>query len=252
MGSSLTSRLRKKKSYSPLAGRVALITGASQGIGLAIAEALAREGCNLILTARNQAKLDQAAKRLKLHRTRILTVACDVREPAQVEALMNQVRRNFRRLDILINNAGISHANLEVSKLPLETWQEVIETNLTGTFLVTQFALPLMKGGAAIVNNLSVAAKRVFTGASAYNSSKHGALGLTDTLREELRPRGIRVIALLAGAADTAIWDTLWPEAPRKKMMPAETVAEAVVNALALPANSTLEELTLRPSAGTL
>jgi NAD(P)-dependent dehydrogenase (short-subunit alcohol dehydrogenase family) len=246
--------MRKNKDYvsSPLAGKVALITGASQGIGRAIAEALARQGCNLIVTGRNQSRLDQAAKRLKLGGARVLTVACDVREPVQVEALMDELRRKFRRLDILINNAGVSHSNLEISKLPLDLWRDVIETNLTGTFLVTQAALPLMKSGGAIVNNLSIAAKRVFAGASAYNASKHGALGFTNTLREELRTKGIRVIALLPGATDTAIWNTFWPDAPRKKMMSAETVARAVVNALALPANSTLEELTLMPSAGAL
>jgi NAD(P)-dependent dehydrogenase (short-subunit alcohol dehydrogenase family) len=246
--------MRKNKDYvsSPVAGKVALITGASQGIGRAIAEALAREGCNLILTARDQSRLDQAAKELKLGGARLLTVACDVREPAQVEALMDEVRRKFRRLDILINNAGVSHSNLEISKLPLDLWRDVIETNLTGTFLVTQAALPSMKRGGAIVNNLSIAAKRVFAGASAYNASKHGALGFTNTLREELRTKGIRVIALLPGATDTAIWNTFWPDAPREKMMSAETVARAVVNALALPANSTLEELTLMPSAGAL
>jgi len=246
--------MRKNKDCvsSPLAGKVALVTGASQGIGRAIAEALARQGCTLILTGRNQLRLDQAAKGLKLGGAKVLPLACDVREPAQVEALMDEVRRRFRRLDILINNAGVWHSNLEISKLPLDLWREVIETNLTGTFLVTQAALPLMKSGGAIVNNLSIAAKRVFAGASAYNASKHGALGFTNTLREELRTKGIRVVALLPGATDTAIWNTFWPDAPRKKMMSAETVARAVVNALALPANSTLEELTLMPSAGAL
>jgi short-subunit dehydrogenase len=109
-----------------------------------------------------------------------------------------------------------------------------------------------MKRGGTIVNNLSIAAKRVFPGSSAYNASKHGALGLTNTLREELRPRGIRVIALMPGATDTAIWKTLWPEAPRRKMMSAETVAMAVVNALKLPPESVAEELLLLPAAGTL
>jgi NAD(P)-dependent dehydrogenase (short-subunit alcohol dehydrogenase family) len=129
---------------------------------------------------------------------------------------------------------------------------EVIDTNLTGMFLVTRAALPLMKRGGTIMNNLSIAAKRVFPGSSAYNASKHGALGFTNTLREELRDQGIRVIALLPGATDTAIWKTLWPEAPRKKMMSPKTVAEAAVNALTLPADSTVEELTIMPSAGAL
>jgi NAD(P)-dependent dehydrogenase (short-subunit alcohol dehydrogenase family) len=119
-------------------------------------------------------------------------------------------------------------------------------------FLATREILPLMRRGGTIVNNLSIAAKRVFPGWSAYNASKHGALGLTDTLREELRPRGIRVVALLVGATDTDIWESPWPNAPRKKMMSAETVAGAVVDAILLPADSTVEEVTIRPTAGSL
>jgi NAD(P)-dependent dehydrogenase (short-subunit alcohol dehydrogenase family) len=155
-------------------------------------------------------------------------------------------------LDILINNAGIGHPNRAVSELPYPTWVEVIDTNLNGLFLVTQAALVVMKRGSAIVNNLSVAAERVFPGSAAYNASKHGALGFTDTLREELRPKGIRVIALLPGATDTAIWNALWPQAPKRKMMSAETVARIVVDALRVPDNATVEKIVVRPSAGTL
>jgi NAD(P)-dependent dehydrogenase (short-subunit alcohol dehydrogenase family) len=119
-------------------------------------------------------------------------------------------------------------------------------------FLLTQAALAIMKRGGTIVNNLSIAAHRVFPGSAAYNASKHGALGLTNTLREELRPRGIRVIALLPGATDTDIWTTLWPQAPRRKMMSPATVAKAVVEAILLPANATVETLEILPTAGTL
>jgi NAD(P)-dependent dehydrogenase (short-subunit alcohol dehydrogenase family) len=109
-----------------------------------------------------------------------------------------------------------------------------------------------MKRGGTIVNNLSIAANRVFTGSAAYNASKHGALGLTNTLREELRPKGIRVIGLLPGATDTEIWKTLWPEAPRRKMLAPTIVAQAVVSAILLPANATVENLEILPSAGAL
>ena len=110
----------------------------------------------------------------------------------------------------------------------------------------------MMKRGATIVNNLSIAATRVFAGSAAYNASKHAALGLTNTLREELRSRGIRVIGLLPGATDTDIWKTLWPQAPRRKMMSAETVAQAVLDAILLPPNATVENLEILPTAGTL
>jgi len=241
-----------KKSSQSLRGKVALITGAGQGIGLAIARALAAEGCNLVITSRNKTTLAKACRELKAKNAHVLSCLCDVRDPISVRDLMAAVQGRFHHIDILINNAGVAHPNLNVRDLPLDSWREVIDTNLTGMFLVTSTALPLMKSGGLIVNNLSIAARRVFAGSSAYNASKHGALGFTNTLREELREKGIRVIALLPGATDTAIWNTLWPEAPRKKMMQPETVAQALVNALILPAESTVEELVIMPSAGTL
>jgi len=235
-----------------LRGKIALVTGASRGLGLAIAQALASEGCHLVISGRNQSSLNKVGRSLERSKIRVLPAKCDVRDPLEVEQLLATVKNQFRRLDILINNAGIAHPSLGVAQLPMDSWREVIDTNLTGMFLVTRAALPLMKRGGAIVNNLSIAAKRVFPGSSAYNASKHGALGFTNTLREELREQGIRVIALLPGATDTAIWKTLWPEATREKMMSPKTVAEAVVNALTIPAESTVEELTILPSAGTL
>ncbi|MGA2344545.1 MAG: SDR family oxidoreductase [Candidatus Sulfotelmatobacter sp.] len=244
--------LTKNANSVRLGGQVALITGATRGIGLAIARALAAESCNLILTGRDEKALAKISRELASAKTKILAHPCDVRDPHSVDALFRAARRRFKRLDILINNAGIAHANVPVEKLPLPTWRDVLETNLTGTFLVTQAGLAVMKRGGTIVNNLSIAANRVFPGSAAYNASKHGALGLTNTLREELRPRGIRVIALLPGATDTEIWTTLWPEAPRKKMMSPATVAQAVVDAILLPANATVETIEILPTAGTL
>src|SRR5580658_7147341 len=241
-----------RSAHPRLRGQVALITGATRGIGLAIARALTAESCNLILTARDENSLTKMSRELASPKIKLLAHPCDVRDPHSVDALFRAARQQFKRLDILINNAGIAHANLPIEKLPLPIWKDVLETNLTGTFLVTQAALAIMKPGGTIVNNLSVAANRVFPGLAAYNASKHAALGLTNTLREELRPRGIRVIALLPGATDTDIWTTLWPEAPRKKMMSPASVAAAVVNAILLPANTTVESLEIRPTAGTL
>jgi len=246
------SRAVKKLAQQRLKGKVALITGASRGIGLAIAQALAGEGCNLILTGRTVAALEKTARKLASSKVRVLAKICDVRDPHAVRALAHAIQKQFRRLDILINNAGIAHPNLPIAKLPYHVWKSVIDTNLTGTFLVTREMLPLMRGGGSIVNNLSIAATQVFAGSSAYNASKHGALGFTDTLREELRDRGIRVVALMPGATDTDIWDTLWPKAPRKKMMSSETIAHALVAALALPENSTVEQLTITPTGGAL
>jgi NAD(P)-dependent dehydrogenase (short-subunit alcohol dehydrogenase family) len=235
-----------------LSGRLALITGSNRGIGLAIARALAHEGCDLIITARDDRALAKAQRELEKHNVQVLAQSCDVRSPDSIDYLFTLVRGLHRPLDILINNAGIGHPALAVSELPYPSWMEVIDTNLNGLFLVTQAALAVMKRGGTIVNNLSIAAERVFPGSAAYSASKHGALGFTNTLREELRPKGIRVIALMPGATDTAIWDSLWPGAPKRKMMAAETIASTVVNALRLPENTTLEKIVLMPSIGTL
>jgi NAD(P)-dependent dehydrogenase (short-subunit alcohol dehydrogenase family) len=227
-----------------------LITGASQGIGLAIARALAAEGCDLVITARNNSALDRASRELRNFKIRVVAKACDVSKVSDVEALFAVVRRDFGRLDILINNAGISHAMAPIEQLEPEVWERVIATNLTGTFLVTRAAIPLMKAGASIVNNISV--KQVFAGEAAYCASKHGALALTNTLREELRQKKIRVIALIPGATNTEIWKQFWPDAPRTNMMSAETVAEAVVSTLLLPANASVDELVINPVTGVL
>lgn len=128
----------------------------------------------------------------------------------------------------------------------------MIETNLSGLFLVTQAGLALMNRGGTIVNNLSIVANRVFAGSATYIASKHGALGLTNTLREVLRPKGIRVIALMPGATDTEIWNTFWPQAPGRKMMSPAMVAAAVVNAILLPPNATVETLEILPTTGIL
>jgi NAD(P)-dependent dehydrogenase (short-subunit alcohol dehydrogenase family) len=235
-----------------LRSRIALITGATRGIGFAIARALAAEGCHLIITGRDEKALLHAGGELRRFKTQVQAHPCDVRDPHSVDALFRAVRGHHRRLDILINNAGIAHPNLTIAKLPYPVWKDVLATNLDGTFLVTQASLLMMQRGATIVNNLSIAATRVFAGSAAYNASKHAALGLTNTLREELRPRGIRVIGLLPGATNTDIWTTLWPQAPRRKMMQPETVAQAVIAAILLPSNATVETLEILPSTGAL
>lgn len=234
-----------------LEDKVALITGASRGIGLAIARALASEGCALIITGRDEPAL-QAASRELARQTRVFSQTCDITKAADVSSLLDYARDECGHLDILVNNAGISHPMASVDKLDPEVWNCVLATNLTGMFLMTRAALSLMQPGGSIVNNLSGAAKVAFAGEAAYIASKHGAFGLTKTLREELRPRGIRVIALLPGPTDTEIWNQFWPDAPREKMMSPETVADVVVSALLLPANASVDEMVINPVTGTL
>jgi NAD(P)-dependent dehydrogenase (short-subunit alcohol dehydrogenase family) len=233
-------------------GKVAVITGGGRGIGLAMARTFARNGYAVVITGRDSQRLRNAASELTKEQAQVTAVPCDVRDPASVEKLFQEIGKRYSTIDVLINNAGVAHALAPVEQLPVATWKDVIDTNLTGTFLVTRAALPWMRAGGAIVNNLSIAAVQPFAGMAAYNASKFGALGFTQALREDLRKRGIRVVALLPGATDTEIWSQFWPDAPREKMVSPETVAEAVLHAISVPANAAIDEIRIGPAAGVL
>jgi NAD(P)-dependent dehydrogenase (short-subunit alcohol dehydrogenase family) len=250
----------KSSSGARLLGKVAVVTGGSRGIGLAIARALASEACNVVISGRNQQTLERAATKIRrasstdasAEKPKVLPCLCDVRDNDALEQMFAVVARDFGRLDILVNNAGVSQAMLPVEEISLELWREMIDTNLTGLFLCTRAALKLMQRGATIINTLSAASKTAFPSFAAYNSSKYGALGFTLSLREDLKQRGIRVTALIPGATDTELWNQVWPDAPREKMIDAESVAALVLEAVVLSPKANLTELVLDPMAGAL
>src|SRR5215471_9066675 len=127
-----------------LAGKVAVITGGSRGIGFAIAQAFTSQGCDVVITGRNATTLNSAIAKLKESNAKVLAIPCDVADPTQVEKLFAQVKQANSKIDILVNNAGISHALAPVEKLPIENWQSVIDVNLNGMFFCTRAGLPLM------------------------------------------------------------------------------------------------------------
>ena len=236
-----------------LRGKVAVITGGSRGIGFAIARALAGERCDVVITSRNAAELERRAAELRneVHDgATIVPIPCDVRRPESVGALFQSVGQRFGKVDVLVNNAGISQPATPLEETTLELWQAVMETNLTSVFLCSRAALPLMQAGGTIINNLSAAAKQLFPQYYAYTAAKTGALGFTLSLREELKPRGIRVTALLPGATNTDIWQQIMPDAPREGMIDVESIAQAVLYAVLLPAKVNLSEISLDPAAG--
>lgn len=241
-----------------LSGKVAVVTGGNRGIGLAIARALAAEGCNVVITGRDRkalksahTELDEVAAKTKSG-SDVLAEACDVRHQNAVAAVFAKVQKRWGRLDVLVNNAGISQKLYDVSETPIDLWRSVIDINLTGMFLCTRAALPLMNRGATIVNTMSLTVRTAVPKFAAYNASKAGAMCFTQTLRQELVPKGIRVMALVPGATDTAIWEHFWPEAPREKMVRAEDVAAGVLYAVTLPPEANLDELVLVPQKGLL
>lgn len=235
-----------------LFGKSAVVTGGARGIGFAIAEALTECGCSVVLTSRSLESAEAAANKLTHHHARAFPTACDVRSEDDVRRLFAHIKANFLHLDFLINNAGIFGPAVAIDQVSSDGWRETLDTNLTGTFLCSKCAVPLMRPGSVILNNISVAATHYFPRSTAYTASKQGQLGLTNAMREDLREKGIRVIALLPGATKTDIWDQFWPEAPREKMMPPKDVANAVLNALLMPPGTSVDEIRIMPAAGAL
>ena len=234
-----------------LAGRVALVTGSSSGIGLAVARALLQEGARVVLNARRAEPLERARRLLQTEGGEVMSVAADVSRAQEVSSLFKQIHRHFGPVQILVNNAGIARF-LPTVELPEETWDEILRINLKSAYLCTRAALKDMSGpGGHIVMINSVAARKAFPGCAAYGASKAGLLAFTDVLREEVRGRGIRVTTIFAGATNTPLWKSLGGEFDPGRMMSAETVAGAVLSALKAP-EAMVEEILLRPQWGDL
>ncbi len=199
-----------------LQGKVALITGGSRGIGLAIARAYLQEGAAVALCARDAAALAAAVESLRSldDGARILARPCDVTRPEEVEALIVAVEAAFGRLDVLVNNAAVLGPRVPIAEYPLEAWREVLEVNVTGVFLVTRAALPLMRrtGGGSIINLSSGVGRRGRARWGAYAVSKGAIEIFTQILAEELAPEGIRVNAVNPGPTRTRMRAQAYPE----------------------------------------
>jgi len=233
-----------------LDGKVILVTGGSRGIGLAIAQRLASEGAKLILAARKEAALRKAGAEIAGGAT---VIRADVTQPRQVERLFQAVARRMGRLDVLINNAGVFTFK-PFASTSLDEWRCNIETNLTALFLCTHAALPLLRRSrsAHLVNILSVSSIHAYANCSAYTASKFGALGLTRVLREELRPLKIRVTGILPGSTNTRLTNQFGFPVCRIDLIQPSDVAEAVFHALTQPPRTTVEEVLLMPSQGSV
>ncbi|CAN5669758.1 SDR family NAD(P)-dependent oxidoreductase [soil metagenome] len=226
-----------------------LITGASRGIGRAIAEKLAAEGTSLFLHGRDEAALAEVRVAVEQRGASAVLIRADLAQPEEITRIA--AAAGGAPLDALINNAGIAVVK-PFEEVTLEDWQRALAINVTAPFLLTQKLAPAMPAGAAVVNISSVAAKTGFPGWSAYSMSKFALEGWSQSVREELRSRGIRVINIYPAATSTDIWNSVEGEWPREKMMSAGEVAEAVSYALARPPHVLVENVTLGSLGGAL
>jgi len=188
-----------------LENKVALVTGAGRGIGRAIALGFVREGAAVILAARTEAQVRQVAQEAERAGRRALAMACDVSDEEQVKAMISAGLREFGRVDVLVNNAGVGNIR-PVWGIPLSAFERVLAVNLVGTFLCTKHLWrPMIQaGGGSIVNISSLGGVRGYPLLSAYCASKWGQIGFTLACAEEGKPHAIRVNALAPGKADTA------------------------------------------------
>ncbi len=230
--------------------RSILIIGASRGIGAATALALAAPDTLLTLAARNQAALAEIATQATTAGAHCQIAPCDVTDPAQIAAAVDLAAGNGR-IDVVVHSVGGALV-APLSALTLSDWEDHLRVQLTSLFLVAQAATARMDRGGLLITIASVAARQAFPGWSAYVAAKHGALGFAAAIREELRPRGIRVCAVLPAATDTAIWDAIPGDWPRGNMLQPADVATAIASIVALPDYVTVEDITVGHVAGRL
>lgn len=232
-----------------LGGQVAIVTGASKGIGYAIAESLVDAGARVMICARHAAEVEEAAGRLSARGAgEALGIACDMREHEQVQNLVQQTIERFGRLDILVNNAGVGRF-APIDELTPEAWHQVLDTNLTGVFYACHAAIPHLRraGGGWIINIGSLAGKNPFAGGAAYNASKFGLLGFSEAMMLDVRHDDIRVTCIMPGSVQTYFNDSVPDGSGDWKLQP-EDIARMVLDLLAFPPRALPSRIEMRPT----
>ncbi len=226
-----------------------LITGASRGIGRAIAEKVAAEDVTLLLHGRDTVALAETRKGVEAHCSKVIPLIHDLATSAGVSDLIAEV--GAQPIDLLVNNAGVAIVK-PFGEITQIEWEQTVGVNITAPFMLTQHFAPRMPPGSSVVNILSIAAKTGFANWSAYCMSKFAFEGFSQAVREELREHKIRVINIYPAATDTNIWSSVEGNWPREKMISPNDVASAVAYALSQPADVALENISLSNLTGNL
>lgn len=241
-----------------LSGKVALVTGASSGIGEAAALALAAQGVTVAVSGRRKERLDDLVRRIEAAGGKGLALPGDVSVEADATKAVADTVAQLGRIDILINSAGVNEAG-GVESLPLDLWRKVIDVNLMGTLYSCKAAVPLMKaqGGGDIINISSTAGRRATAAFAAYATSKFGLTGFTESLRQEVGGAGIRVCIIEPGATKTEIADSISDPVAREAIrahvskdgaMAASDIADAILFVLTLPRRANVSQMLIRPT----
>ncbi|MDQ3377629.1 MAG: SDR family NAD(P)-dependent oxidoreductase [Actinomycetota bacterium] len=203
--------------------KVVVVTGASQGLGRALALAFAREGARLVVNSRSEESIRPVAREAESAGAEVLAVAADVSGSADVERLVGDAVEQFGGIDVLVNNAGLLGPRVAIEEYPEDEWRRVIDANLTGPYLVSKAAIPHMRPGGSIINVVSGVSVEGRAEWGAYSVSKFGIEGLTQILAAELEDRGIRVNAVDPGGMRTDMRAAAYPdEDPNTRITPEE------------------------------
>jgi NAD(P)-dependent dehydrogenase (short-subunit alcohol dehydrogenase family) len=239
---------------TPAHHKVALVTGAGTGIGRAVALALLRDGWRVVLAGRRIEPLDAVAQESGTDRA--LAVPTDVSQPASVDALFAKIKSVYGRLDLLVNNAGVSGIGVNFEDITFAQWQNVVDINLTGSFLCAQGAFRLMKEqlpqGGRIINNGSISAHAPRPNSASYTATKHAITGLTKSISLDGRKYNIACGQIDIGNALTELSARMTKgvlqangEIAIEPMMDASEVADAVVHMAALPLSTNIQFMTI-------
>jgi 3-oxoacyl-[acyl-carrier protein] reductase len=231
-----------------LEGKVALVTGASKGIGFSVAQRLLQMGAKVLVCGRDEVSLDDATSRLAALGT-VSGVVCDVRDERQVRELFTECAGRFGGVDILINNAGFGIFGKTVEEMTPEEFRSIIETNLIGVFYACHESIPLMRkrGGGYIINISSLAGQNAHPRMAAYNASKFGLNGFTEALMQEVRPEGIKVTAICPGSVNTFFGGDV-PSDDKAWQIQPEDIADIVQDLLEMNPRTLPSKIEVRPS----
>src|SRR5579884_2015481 len=232
----------------PLADQVAVITGAGRGIGAAVAKKLGALGAHVVLCGRTRGPLEQTSAAISNSGAQSTVAVCDVTELRSVESAAKQVHSALGRVDILVNNAGIGGFGGPLHKMPPESWDQVLNTNLRGVYYCIRAFAPLMIGArrGQIINISSLAGKNALPNGAAYAASKWGLNGLTYSVAEELRGHNIRVSVICPGSVDTDLSPHAGKDA--SKMLQPDDVAHIVGMLVTQAPQSFASEVLIRPT----
>ena len=231
-----------------LAGKTALVTGASRGIGFAIARKLGQMGAKVAICARNSGKLEDAAARLRNDGVEVLAARADVASAAEIASLVTKTEKSLGSIEILVNNAGIGYFG-PVQEADEKNWDSVLDTNLKSVFLLSKAVAPGMieRRTGHIINIGSLAGKNAFKNGSIYCASKWGLMGLTECMAEDLREYGIRVSVICPGSVATEFGSPASKKNPQKMLQP-DDIAHAVEMLVTQATQSFISELLIRPT----